>query len=316
MQELDEVKVETRLTSAIRLVDNKKMYDEKCKQILSDKMILAWIMKESVEEYADVTVEDIAKYYIEGNPNVGSTEVVTGKTIYGLPTEEIGLTAGKIFYDIRYRAVAPKQDTVVELIINVEAQNKYNPGYPLVKRAVFYDGNMIAGQYGIEFDKMDYNKVKKVYSIWICRHVPKKLSNSITCYEINERNIVGKVTEKKENYDLLSVVMIYLGKAGDEQDSNVLNLLNRLFSEDVGNEEKLAMLVEEYGIERTDKLKREVMEMCNLSQGVEDRGIAIGINQGIKQSRIEMAKQLLEKNMTIDFILDVTKLPREAVEAL
>jgi len=231
MHKLDEVKVETRLTSAIGLTDGKKIYDEACKRILSDKMILAWIMKECVEEYAEVTVEDIAKYYIEGKPDVGNVEVVTGKTIHGLPTEEIGLTEGKIFYDIRYRAVAPKQDTVMELIINVEAQNKYNPGYPLIKRAVVYDGHMISSQYGVEFDKMDYNKVKKVYSIWICRNVPARLANSITCYEISERNIVGNITEKKENYDLLSVVMVYLGKAREEQESDVLNLLNRLLSE-------------------------------------------------------------------------------------
>jgi len=308
MQELDEVKVETRLTSAIGLMNGKKIYDETCKRILSNKMILAWLMKECVEEYVDVTVEDIAKFYIEGIPNVGSVEVVTGKTIHGLPTEEIGLTEGKIFYDIRYRAVAPKQDTVVELIINVEAQNKYNPGYPLIKRAVVYDGHMISSQYGIEFDKMDYNKVKKVYSIWICRNVPKKLSNSITCYEINERNIVGKVTEKKENYDLLSVVMIYLGKAGDEQESDVLNLLNRLFSGDVGKEEKLIMLEEEYGIVRTDKLKREVTNMCNLSQGVEDRGIEKG--------KIEIAKKLISMNFKLEEIVEATGFRMFEVEQL
>ena len=46
--------IDTWLTNAIESSDDKPMYDEICKQILSNKMILAWIMKECASEYRDV----------------------------------------------------------------------------------------------------------------------------------------------------------------------------------------------------------------------------------------------------------------------
>ena len=41
---------------------------------------------------------------------------------------------------------------------------------------------------------------------------------------------------------------------------------------------------EEFGIKMTQELEREVSEMCNLSEGVEQKGIAKGIAKGITAS--------------------------------
>ena len=55
----------------------------------------------------------------------------------------------KIQYDVRFDAIVPtavhdaaSQD-VIRLIINVEAQTAFNPGYPLTKRAIYYCSRMI-----------------------------------------------------------------------------------------------------------------------------------------------------------------------------
>jgi len=285
LKQKSSTKMNTRLTTVIEATDEKAMYDESCKKILADKAILAWIMKECVAEYADVDVKEIASRYIEGVPDIGVTEILTSRTIKGLPNEMIGNNDGKVFFDIRYRALAPKDNELIQLIINVEAQNDQHPGYPLVKRGIFYDCLMISNQYGTEFDKLDYNQIKKVYSIWLCRNVPKKLAGSITAYEMNERNIVGNVKEKKEYYDLLTVVMVHLGKAEDEQTSGLLNLLNKLFSEEIRAKEKLEILEDEYNISPSEDLEREVMQMCNWSKTVEDiagkRGFEKGHTKGV-----------------------------------
>ena len=42
--------------------------DNSCKRLLSEKIILAWIMKSCLEEYKDVDVNEIAEKYIEGTP--------------------------------------------------------------------------------------------------------------------------------------------------------------------------------------------------------------------------------------------------------
>ena len=122
-------------------------------------------------------------------------------------------------------------------IINVEAQNDYNPGYSLVKRGIHYASSMISGQCGTDFSNSEYQKIKKSISIWICRDVPKYRENTITSYDIKESNIVGKAKEKKENYDLLSVVIVCLGQAGDDLQSNVLKMLNTLLRRSEGSRE-------------------------------------------------------------------------------
>lgn len=59
-----------------------------------------------------------------------------------------------MFYDVRFDAIAPKsadsaeQEEVIRLIINVEAQTKFKPGYPLTKRAIYYCSRMISAQHG------------------------------------------------------------------------------------------------------------------------------------------------------------------------
>ena len=74
-----------------------------------------------------------------------------------------------------------RQDTLaggIALIINVEAQNDFYPGYPLIKRGIYYCCRMISSQYGREFTGPHYEKIKKVYSIWICIMIRARIAFS------------------------------------------------------------------------------------------------------------------------------------------
>ena len=55
---------------------------------------------------------------------------------------------------------------------------------------------MISSQYGTIFTNSHYEKIQKVYSIWICFNPPEKRKNSINIYSVKEKNVVGKVKEK------------------------------------------------------------------------------------------------------------------------
>ncbi len=50
------------IADAIENNDLNKAYDEYCKKILSNKQILARIMKECVAEYREIPVEEIPSY--------------------------------------------------------------------------------------------------------------------------------------------------------------------------------------------------------------------------------------------------------------
>ncbi len=66
---------DTTIAKNIRVTDEKESYDAACKRLLSEKIILAWIMKNCVEEYRTCDVNEIAENYIEGQPQVGEAAV-------------------------------------------------------------------------------------------------------------------------------------------------------------------------------------------------------------------------------------------------
>jgi len=313
-------KSDTLLTEIINTPNEKKLYDKMCKKILANKEILAHIMKECVAEYHEISVKDIVERYIEGEPNIGNINIKTNENIIGMATEDLNLLNGKTFYDIRYRALVPSGNHYIELILNIEIQNDYYPGYPLIKRAINYGANMIAGQYGTEFVKSDYSKIKKVYSIWICRDVPRYLQNSINRYQLTEQQLMGNFYEQKSNYDLLTVsnydlltvVMIYLGQPVSETKSAVLKLLNTLLAIEVNSANKLEFLENEFGIMRSQKLESEVGLMCNLSIGVERRGI----EKGELSKAIEIAKNFLQMKFSVEDVAKGSGLSIDEVKLL
>ena len=295
---------DTTIAKNIRVADEKASYDAACKRLLSEKIILAWIMKNCLEEYRDCDVEEIAEKYIEGTPQVGEVAVAADETnrvsmIQGAGNEDTSLTEGTVTYDIRFFAIAPVSGELIRLIINIEAQNDFYPGYPLIKRGIYYCSRMISAQYGTEFTNSHYENIKKVYSIWICMNPPKSRENSITRYYIAEENLVGSVKEQKADYDLMAAVMICLGKEGDSG-TDLLKLLNVLLSTETGSQDKCQILEEDFHIRMTQTLESEVSLMCNLSKGVEEKGIEKGRQEGI----IAMVSALKDLQIADSIILN------------
>lgn len=125
--------------------------------------------------------------------------------IRGMDTEDKSVHEGTVNYDVRFGAVVPGSGEQIRLIVNVEAQNDFYPGYPLQKRGVYCCCRMISSQYGREFTGSQYGKIKKGYSIRICMNPPKRRENTIIRYRSVEEQLVGEAVEPVRNYDLLSV---------------------------------------------------------------------------------------------------------------
>jgi hypothetical protein len=282
------MEVENTLSKNITSAGDNASYDASCKRLLANKIILAWIMKSCIAEYRDFDVKEIAEKYIEGSPQISEVAVNPdeepdgGEQIRGASTEDSTIHEGTVTYDIRFLAIVPVTGELLRLIINVEAQNDFYPGYPIIKRAIYYCSRMISSQYETEFTDAHYEKIKKVYSIWICMNPPKNRGNSITRYSVKEENLVGDVKEKVEDYDLLTAVMICLGDSNGENYSGILKLLDILLSSERKPEEKKKILENDFSIEMTKSLEREVSVMCNLSKGVEEKGITKGILASIQ----------------------------------
>ena len=298
----------------------KIQYDKACKEVLSEKGIIGHILKTCVREYENVSIEDIVNKYIQGTPEVEKILVQPDDVIYRIEsqhTEDSSEGENAVFFDVRFTALAPDTEELIELIINIEAQNKFNPGYPLLKRGIYYCSRMISGQYGTVFTKSHYEKIKKVSSIWVCTNSNKEWEYNIARYGIIEENIIGKAKAKTSHYDLLSVVMICLGKKQYTELEGLLRLLNLvLVDNDLKQQEKKNKLAEEFSIKMTPRLERGVQEMCNLSEGIEQRGIEKGIAQGREQMANETVIEMLKGKMSVDMIARFTKLTVEQVKEI
>ena len=304
--------METTMAQGLHITDENAGYDAACKRVLSEKAILARIMKACLEEYKNCDVNDIAGKYIEGQPQVSEVPVLpdeSGSVISGMDTEDKSIREGSVTYDIRFRAVVPGTEEQIGLIINVEAQNDFYPGYPIITRGVYYCCRIISSRYGREFTDSHYERIKKVYSIWICMNPPKYRKNSITRYRLVEEQLVGEAVEPVEpveNYDLLSIVMLCLGGPGGGNYEGVLRMLDVLLSNETSEVEKRKILQDDYGIQMTQTMEQEVSVMCNLSKGVEEKGMAKGMTNGILASIKNLVKNL---GMSVEQAMSVLEVP-------
>ena len=301
--------MENQLAHAITQTEYDSSYDKAAKKLLANKQILAQIMKNCVNEYSACSVDEIAEKYIEGTPEVGTVGVITGSN-----NEDSTLTEGTINYDVRFDAIAPAsegstaQKDVIRLIINVEAQTAFNPGYPLTKRAIYYCSRMISAQHGPIFTNSEYGKIRKVYSIWVCTHPTKEFQNTLIRYSIRPEQLIGNAVEKSENYDLMSVVTICLGEPGTENYTGIVKFMDVLLSSSRAATEKKKILEEEFGVAMNEDLEREVLVMCNLSQGVKaegrEEGISIGemrmLVQLVRDGDLKMERAAEKAKMTVE----------------
>ena len=271
------------------------LYDENVKKFLAQKYILAYILKYCVGEFSGMEIEDIVPC-IEGNPEISKIKVDPSltsmnefydvKSINGLNTEDASKEEGKVYFDIRFVVKLPIEGELVELFINVEAQNEVeNLSYDIVTRGIYYCARMISSQKQKQFVKSEYQNIKKVYSIWICTRCREDCrKNTITAYAIQQNNLVGNYPDR-DKYDLMTVVVVGLSEdiAGASEDELKLHrLLETFFSPEISGDEKKNIVKNEYQIPYTEDVERSVAEMCNASQGVLNKGIEIGTEKGIE----------------------------------
>ena len=304
----------TELGKDISMADIKAQYDGHAKNLFKYKPILARILKNVTEEFAPYDVETIESF-IEQNVKVSQVEVDPGgKKIFGKDTESNIPDEGKVYFDILFDAYKPDipDDKV---IVDVEAQKKYDPGYDLVPRGIFYCARILSQEYNVEFNAKDYSRIKKVYSIWICKDVPDKYANTITSYSIKENDMYGEFTGETY-YDLVNVVMIRLGSEDIASDNELIGLLKALLSDKMGGDEKIEILENDYGLKMNKEVEEELRIMCNLSDLVEERGIAIGEERGIARGTVNVAKKMLKANKPIVEIMEFTELSEEEIRKL
>lgn len=179
---------------------------------------------------------------------------------------------------------------------------------------IYYCSRMISSPYGREFTGSHYEKLKKVYSIWICMNPPRRRENTITRYRLTEEHLVGQAVEPIQNYNLLSIVMLCLGGPDGENYDGVLRMLDVLLSHETSEAEKRRILQDDYDIQMTRTLENEVSAMCNLSKSVMEKSwkkdMEKGLAKGVEQGILSSIRSLMETmGWTLDQAMTALKVP-------
>ena len=133
----------------------------------------------------------------------------------------------------------------------------------------------------------------------------RKNLNSINIYSVKEDSFIGEHAEPVSNYDLLTVVMIYTANDFMDLQNDVIKMLSVLLSRNLDAKERMSILEDSFDIAMTEKVKQEVDEMCNLSQGVGEDGRVEGEAIGI--ARGEAMGELKERLKNVNALMDSLK---------
>ncbi len=112
-------------------------------------------------------------------------------------------------------------------------------------------------------------------------------------YDENIKNICGNYSGKSR-YDLMEIIMVCLGKSKNKEYNKLIEMLNVLLASNIGAKEKEDILYYEYGIKSTIKLEKELRQMCNLSDLVEEQAIKRGMKKGMQQGKARMLVDMVD----------------------
>ena len=274
-------------------------YDINVKEVLADVQILSRILKYTVEELHELSIDEIISCINKNDIEIGKTPVTPGLTnlgkVPGHITEDVVPNEGTIFFDIRFPIYY--KGNSIKILINIEAQKSTDAnklGYHIENRIIYYLSRMISSQKDIEFFNSNYDDIKKVYSIWICMGATKT-HDSIHEFVFTPRTIFGQ----KKTFpfiDKMRGAIINIRKPGNIKESKhkLISMLEDLLSNEQHSVKK-QKLIEKHGIKMTVELERRIGDMCNLSDVCEERGLEKGIHA--------LVKTLRELDKNNDFII-------------
>lgn len=307
---------ETSIAKGLRSVAGD--YDAACKRLLAERQVLSRILKGCLDEFSEADLGSIERDCLVGAVRIGTDPVdrdeVAGRVL-GLAGEDATVAEGTVTFDVRFDALVPgaeEEGDHVHVEVNVEAQSKFKPGYPLLKRALYYCGRLISMQGAEVVSKSRYGRLRKVVSVWVCTHPDERHTGTATSFRIEPRHLAGNGEYPRADYDLLEVVMLCLNSGDPGSSGGVLGMLEVLLATGLGAGKKIAVLRDGYGMIMTDEMSEGVDEMCNLSEGVLEEGREQGRKEGREQGRKEERKRFLEA--AVSLVRDGLLGSREAAE--
>ena len=145
--------------------------------------------------------------------------------------------------------------------------------------------------------------------------------NSLSHIHLTREDLVGRY-DWKGKMDLFNIVMIGLTRELPENNEvyELHRLLGALLSGKLTVDEKINIIENEYEINVENNLRRDVSDMCNLSQGLveegREEGIAEGIAKGIAEGEAGIIIKMYNKGFTVEEIAETIDKDVEEVKEI
>lgn len=295
-------------------------YDANAKRLLGEKIILAHILAGCVDEFSGKIPDEIIPL-IEGEPEIGTVPIGPGESnsphIRGMNAEDAIPYEGVVTYDIRFLVQLPGGKEKARIIIDIEAQQKFSPGYDIVTRGIYYGARLLSSQMSVEFSGNNYDQVKKVYSIFICMGVPKEIENSVTEYKFIQNNRLGN-HGILGRYDLIRTLFIGLSRnlVEEKEEYRLHRLLETLLLPELNLEQRKDILEKEYQIPMSGDMGRRMNLMCNLSGAIVEWGMEKGIKEGMEKGQEQLIANFLKKNNHVSYVAEMLDVSEDMVRGV
>ena len=317
----------TGIAHSMKIAADKSTLDRHVVNLFSHKAVLAVLMMYCVEEFKGFSAEYIMEHCFVGEVSVRELpvdrDVSPDPDVKELPYDDLGglmenesvslregslldgnerILAGEsvdktqlegmVIYDIIFLAKAPRTNDLIRLIVNVEIQNDKSLKYSVATRGIYYCSRMISAQKNRTFAGSDYQKIQKVYSIWICPYA-RNGENTVTTYDIRENKVFGSSDTRKEDFDKLETVVITLNKVGLQSENELIRYLSLLLNKEMPVEQREKELERDLHLQMTEDVREDVGKMCNYSEAIWMQGIAQGETNGSIKTAAEFVRKKL-----------------------
>lgn len=294
--ESDKMKGSMEVLNSLQITEGLEGLDHASKELYKNKEVLAIILKGVAREFEEYNYKEIMGF-IEGDSITTEEDVSPGRTntrIIGDDKEYGALNEKLALFDTKFRVVNPELsggEVIVNLHVDVEAQKTYRPGYPIEKRGIYYLARELSAQLSLVTEHTDYGELEKCYSIWICRdNVPKEEQFSISFIEMSNTRNYGKCNPLRENYDVLTLVIIRLGdkifhEIEDKEKNDMMEFLHAVMYPH--RENFLETIKKHINFSENEELWKEVGYMSGLGMSILEEGRTEGRAEGRAEEIIE-----------------------------
>ena len=300
---MDKIAGSIATLSSVQITEAIAGLDAASKEKFKNKEVLAVILQYIIEEFHGYSKSEIMDFIEEDS--ITSPDVSVGRTntrIHGENTEFKQLNEITSNFDILFKAKNPilsSENVLVNLHIDLEPQTNYRPGYPIEKRGIYYLARSLSSQLSLVTGQTDYNALEKCYSIWICRdHIPAEEKNSISFYQFANCKNIGNASPLKENFDLLTLVVIRLGEIEynvdkDNEAFDVLRFLNAIMYPHT--HDFMDTISDYIDFSQNEELRQEVAQMRTYGQCVVEDCIMEGLSKGFEEGLVKGHEEGLAK---------------------